>query len=36
MILRWVKWGVMGTVGVGLLGGMLFGKDIISYARSSA
>jgi hypothetical protein len=36
MILRWVKWGVMGTVGMGLLGGMLFGKDIISYARSSA
>jgi len=36
MILRWVKWGVMGTVGLGLLGGMLFGKDIISYAKSSA
>ncbi|MBM4024862.1 MAG: hypothetical protein FJ280_05560 [Planctomycetes bacterium] len=36
MILRWVKWGVMGTVGIGLLGGMLFGKDLISYARSSA
>ena len=36
MILRWVKWGVMGAVGVSLLGGMLFGKDLISYARSSA
>jgi chromosome segregation ATPase len=36
MILRWVKWGVMGTVGLGLLGGMLFGKDIVSYAKSSA
>ena len=36
MILRWVKWGVMGTVGLGLLGGMLFGKDILSYAKSSA
>ncbi len=36
MILRWVKWGVMGTVGLGLLGGLLFGKDIISYAKSSA
>jgi hypothetical protein len=36
MILRWVKWGVMGTVGLGLVGGMLFGKDIISYAKSSA
>ena len=36
MILRWVKWGVMGTVGLGLLGGMLVGKDILSYAKSSA
>ncbi|OHB66040.1 MAG: hypothetical protein A2Y76_11160 [Planctomycetes bacterium RBG_13_60_9] len=36
MILRWAKWGVMGVVGCGLLGGMLFGKDIISYAKSSA
>ncbi len=35
MILRWVKWGVMGTVGLSLLGGMLFGKDIVSYAKSS-
>ena len=36
MILRWVKWGVMGTVGLGLLGGMLFGTDVLSYAKSSA
>jgi hypothetical protein len=36
MILRWVKWGVMGTVGLGLLGGIVFGSDIISYAKSSA
>jgi hypothetical protein len=36
MILRWVKWGVMGTVGLSLLGGLLFGKDILSYAKSSA
>ncbi len=36
MILRWVKWGVLGTVGLGLVGGLLFGKDLISYARSSA
>ena len=36
MILRWVKWGVMGTVGLGLLGGLLFGKDVLSYAKSSA
>jgi hypothetical protein len=36
MILRWVKWGVMGTVGLGLLGGLLFGRDVLSYAKSSA
>jgi hypothetical protein len=36
MILRWVKWGVMGTVGLGLLGGLLFGKDVVSYVKSSA
>ncbi len=36
MILRWAKWGVMGTVGLGLLGGLLFGKDVVSYVRSSA
>ena len=36
MILRWVKWGVMGMVGLGLLGGMLFGKDMVSYVKSSA
>jgi hypothetical protein len=36
MILRWVKWGVMGVVGLGLVGGMLFGKDMVSYVKSSA
>ena len=36
MILRSVKWGVMGVVGLGLVGGMLFGKDAVSYVRSSA
>jgi len=36
MILRWVKWGVMGVVGLGVVGGMLFGKDAISYVKSSA
>lgn len=36
MILRWAKWGVMGVVGLGLVGGMLFGKDAISYVKSSA
>lgn len=36
MILRWAKWGVMGVVGLGLVGGMLFGKDAVSYMKSSA
>jgi hypothetical protein len=36
MILRWAKWGVMGVVGLGLVGGMLFGKDAVSYVKSSA
>lgn len=36
MILRWAKWGVMGVVGLGLVSGMLFGKDAISYVKSSA
>jgi len=36
MILRWAKWGVMGVVGIGLLGGMIFGKDMVSYVKSSA
>jgi len=36
MILRWAKYGVMGVVGIGLLGGMIFGKDVVSYVKSSA
>lgn len=36
MIMKWVKLGVMGTVGFGLLGGLLFGKDAVSYVKSSA
>ena len=36
MIMKWVKLGVMGTVGFGLLGGLLFGKDVVSYVKSSA
>ena len=36
MILRSVKWGVMGLVGLGLVGGMLFGRDAVSYVKSSA
>jgi BMFP domain-containing protein YqiC len=36
MITKWLKLGVMGTVGLGLLGGLIFGKDVVSYVRSSA
>jgi hypothetical protein len=36
MITKWLKIGAMATVGLGLAGGLLFGKDIVSYARSSA
>ncbi len=36
MILRWAKYGVVGVVGIGLLGGMIFGKDMVSYVKSSA
>ena len=36
MIMKWVKLGVIGTVGFGLLGGLLFGKDVVSYVKSSA
>ena len=36
MIMRWVKLGVIGAVGLGLVGGLLFGKDMISYVKSSA
>ncbi len=36
MILRWAKYGVMGAVGLGLVGGAIFGKDMLSYVKSSA
>ncbi len=36
MIMKWVKLGVIGVAGFGLLGGLLFGKDAISYVKSSA
>jgi chromosome segregation ATPase len=36
MILRSMKWAVLGAVGLTMVGGLLFGKDLISYARSSA
>ncbi len=36
MILRMVKYGVMATAGVCLIGGLLFGTDVASYLTSSA
>jgi hypothetical protein len=36
MITKWLKMGVLGTVGFGLVGGLIFGKDVVSYVRSSA
>jgi chromosome segregation ATPase len=36
MITRWLKMGAIATVGLGLAGGLLFGKDVVSYVRSSA
>ncbi len=36
MITKWLKMAVLGTVGLGLVGGLIFGKDVVSYVRSSA
>ena len=36
MIFRWVKLGIITTVGLGLVGGLLFGGDVVSYVKSSA
>jgi len=36
MVFKWVKYGVMGVVGLGLVGGAIFGKDMVSYVKSSA
>ena len=36
MITKWLKIGVLGTVGLGMAGGLIFGKDVVSYVRSSA
>jgi len=36
MILRCVKWGAIGLVGLGLFGGLLFGRDLVSYVGTSA
>jgi len=34
--MKWLKRSVMVVVGVSLVGGLLFGKDVVSYVRSSA
>jgi BMFP domain-containing protein YqiC len=34
--MKWVKLGLIGVAGFGLLGGLLFGKDAVSYVKSSA
>lgn len=36
MITRWLRMGAIAAVGLGLAGGLLFGKDVVSYVRSSA
>jgi hypothetical protein len=36
MITKWLKLGVVGVVSVGLVGGLLFGRDALSYAKSVA
>ncbi len=36
MVCKWVKRGAIATVGLTLVGGLLFGDDLISYVKSSA
>jgi RNase H-fold protein (predicted Holliday junction resolvase) len=36
MILKVIKYGVLGTVGLALVGGLLFGGDLVSYISTSA
>lgn len=36
MITKWLKRGVITVVGVSVVGGLIFGKDVSSYVRSSA
>jgi hypothetical protein len=36
MITKWLKTGLLAVAGVALVGGLLFGRDAISYARSMA
>jgi len=36
MIMKWAKRSVLVVAGVSLVGGLIFGKDVVSYVRSSA
>ena len=36
MVFKWLKRGVLVVAGLSLAGGLLFGKDVVSYVRSSA
>src|SRR5438045_5620940 len=36
MILKLAKWTVLGLAGLGIAGGLLFGRDLCSYVTSSA
>jgi hypothetical protein len=36
MIMKWLKRSVIVVAGVSIVGGVLFGKDVVSYVRSSA
>jgi len=36
MIIKWLKRSVLVVAGVSLVGGLIFGKDVVSYVRSSA
>ena len=36
MVMKWLKRSVIVVVGLSLVGGFLFGKDVVSYVRSSA
>lgn len=36
MYVKFIKWGAIGVIGIGTVGGALFGSEAISYLRSSA
>lgn len=36
MVMKWLKRSVIVVAGLSLVGGLLFGKDVVSYVRSSA